>query len=500
MSLTGYPPQDLLLRKDFLIKVEVFKKKIINLTKKKNTIFALSIPLLKNDVIVNALLLIQSGEIIYSIQKKILPNYGVFDEKRYFSSIKDKTQYFNYKNKKIEFLICEDMWTNDFIHKKKIKLDLIIVINASPFEIGKFKLRKSHASKRAKYFNSSLVYVNLVGSQDDLIFDGGSFVMNQLGKVVIQEKFFEESEMSFIYDSKIKKRQIMKFNKYENLYRALMLGLKNYMFKNDFRLAHLGLSGGVDSALTLAILADTINSKNIYSFYLPSKYSSNDSKKDAEMLSNNLGIKTSEISIEILRNTILKQLNPIFKNYKEDVTEENIQSRLRGLILMALSNKLNSLLITTGNKSELAVGYSTLYGDMCGGYSLLKDVYKTDVFELCRWRNKNVLNDFKVKRNNIIPEKILTKEPSAELKYDQKDSDFLPPYDILDKILAYLIDENRDIKFIMKKGFAKNDVIKIWKMIKSSEFKRYQSAIGPKVSKMSLSQDRRFPITNRFDL
>ena len=500
LSLTGYPPQDLLFRKDFLKKVEIFKQKIINLTKNKKTIFALSIPLSKINEITNALLLVQSGKIIYSVQKKILPNYGVFDEKRYFSSTQIKTEYFNYSNKKIEFLICEDMWTNDFIKKKKEKLDLIVVINASPFEIGKFKLRQSHASKRAKYFQSNLVYVNLVGSQDDLIFDGGSFVMDKLGKIVIQEKFFEESETHFILDSKTKKKQIMKINKFENLYRALMLGLKNYMTNNGFRFAHLGLSGGIDSALTLAILADTIDSENIHSFYLPSKFSSNDSKKDAEALSKNVGIKTSEISIEILRNTVIKHLNPIFKKFNEDVTEENIQSRLRGLILMALSNKLDSLLVTTGNKSELAVGYSTLYGDMCGGYSLLKDVYKTDVFELCRWRNKNTLPYFKVKRNNIIPEEILTKEPSAELKYNQKDSDLLPPYEILDKILSYLIDENRDVKFIIKKGFIKDDVMKIWKMIKNSEFKRYQSAIGPKVSKMSLSLDRRFPITNKFDL
>ena len=478
----------------------IYKQKIMHITKKKNTIFALNIPLLEKNEITNALLLVQSGEIIYSVQKRILPNYGVFDEKRYFSSTKSKTEYFNHGNKKIEFLICEDMWTNDFIKKKNKKLDLIVVINASPFEIGKFELRQSHASKRAKYFKCSLVYVNLVGSQDDLIFDGGSFMMNKLGKIVIQEKFFEECETNFDVDSQIEKKQIKKISKYENLYRALMLGLKNYMFKNGFRFAHLGLSGGIDSALTLAILADTIGSENIRSFYLPSKYSSNDSKKDAESLSKKVGIKMSEISIESLRNSILKQLNPIFENYKEDVTEENIQSRVRGLILMALSNKLNSLLITTGNKSELAVGYSTLYGDMCGGYSLLKDVYKTDVFELCRWRNENTLPQFKVKRNNIIPEEILTKEPSAELKYDQKDSDLLPPYEILDKILSYLIDENRDIKFIIKKGFSKNDVIKIWRMIKNSEFKRYQSAIGPKVSKMSLSQDRRFPITNRFDL
>ncbi len=431
----------------------------------------------------------------------MLPNYGVFDEKRYFSPRQKPQEYFKFKNKKIEFLICEDMWSEDFMEDKIDKdVDLIVVINASPYEIGKFELRKKLASERAKYFKSELVYVNLVGSQDELIFDGGSFAMNQSGEIILQENFFKESEMVFDLDKRAVNKKIRKINKFEHLYRALMLALKNYMSKNGFKYAHLGLSGGIDSALTLAIIADTIKTKNISTFFLPSKYSSKGSKIDAQRLSKNVGIKISEISIEMLRINVLKHLKPVFKNIKEDITEENIQSRLRGLILMAISNKFNSLLITTGNKSELAVGYSTLYGDMCGGYSLLKDVYKTDVFELCEWRNNNILGDFNIKKTNIIPKEIIIKEPSAELRFDQKDSDSLPPYDILDKILSLLIDENRDLKFVTQKGISENIAKKIWKMIKNSEFKRYQSAIGPKVSRMSLSEDRRFPITNKFDL
>ncbi len=501
LSLTGYPAQDLLLRKDFIEKINIFKKKIIDLTKKNRTIFALSIPTLSNESIYNSLLLIQSGKIIYSIQKNELPNYGVFDERRYFKSANQSKNCFVYKKKKIQFLICEDMWTDNFLkNKSNVKLDLIVVINASPFEIGKFYSRKSLAKKRVHYFESDLVYINTVGSQDDLIFDGGSFYMNKHGKIILQEKFFDESEVIIDLSKKIEKVKIKKVDDLELLYRALMVGLKNYMLKNGFIFAHLGLSGGVDSALTLAILADTIESKNISSFFLPSKFSSKQSKDDANRLSNNLGIKTTEISIEMLRKNLSLQLKPLFKNFKDDITEENIQSRLRGIILMALSNKFNSLLITTGNKSELAVGYSTLYGDMCGGYSLLKDVYKTRVFELCNWRNKNILDEFKIKKLNIIPEEIIKKEPTAELRYDQKDSDTLPPYKTLDKILSLLIDENRSLEFTIKKGFSKKTVKKIWKMIKHSEFKRYQSSIGPKVSKMSLSADRRFPITNKFDL
>ncbi len=501
LSLTGYPAQDLLLREDFLKKINFFKKKILDLTSKTKTIFALSIPTLSNDSTFNSLLLIQSGKIVYSIQKNELPNYGVFDERRYFVSPNQVNEYFVYKKKKIQFLICEDMWSDNFFKKKSnIKLDLIIVINASPFETGKFTLRKAFAKKRVQHSECELVYINTVGSQDDLIFDGGSFFMNKYGNIILQEKFFDESEMIIDLDKKIEKIKIKKVDDLELLYRALMVGLKNYMLKNGFTFAHLGLSGGIDSALTLAILADTIESKNISSFFLPSKFSSIQSKEDAYKLSTNLGIKTTEISIEMIRKKLSSQLKPLFKNLKEDITEENIQSRLRGIILMALSNKFNSLLITTGNKSELAVGYSTLYGDMCGGYSLLKDVYKTKVFELCKWRNKNILNEFKIKKNNIIPEEIIKKEPTAELRYDQKDSDILPPYKTLDKILSLLIDENRSLEFAIKKGFSKNTVKKIWKMIKNSEFKRYQSSIGPKVSKMSLSADRRFPITNKFDL
>ena len=438
---------------------------------------------------------------MYSVQKKNLPNYGVFDEKRYFSIDKVSKQYFQFKDNKTEFLICEDMWSESFLKEKsKRKVDLIIVINASPYEIGKFKLRKKLAKKRVKHFGCKLLYVNLVGSQDDLIFDGGSFLMNENGDIIKQERFFEESEFIINLNDHIVHRKYKKINELEFLYRALMLGLKNYMKKNNFNSAHLGLSGGIDSALTLAIMADTIGSKNISSYFLPSKFSSVESKNDAKKLSYNVDIKTTEISIEKLRNNVSQKLRPVFENFRDDVTEENIQSRLRGLILMALSNKFNSLLVTTGNKSELAVGYSTLYGDMCGGYSLLKDVYKTKVFELCKWRNNNILSEFKIKKTNIIPDQIIFKEPTAELRFNQKDTDLLPPYEILDKILILLIDENKSLEYIIKKGFSKKIVEKIWRMIKNSEFKRYQSVIGPKVSKMSFSEDRRYPITNKFDL
>ena len=338
LSLTGYPPQDLLLREDFNKKIEFYKKKIIGLTKSQETIFALSIPVVENKKILNSLILIKSGKLIYSTHKKELPNYGVFDELRYFNSKSSKKNYFNYKNKKIDFLICEDMWSEKYLMDRTYeKLDLIIIINASPYEIGKFDIRKKLASKRAKYCSANLIYLNLVGSQDDLIFDGGSFVMNNLGKIIMQSSFFKECEEIIDLDKKIEERKIKKINKYEHIYKALMEGLRNYIIKNNFKSVTLGLSGGIDSALTLAILADTLDNVEISSFFLPSIYTSDESREDAYALSRNVSIDTKEISIEMLRKNISKHLQPIFKNLKEDITEENIQSRLRGLILMAIS-------------------------------------------------------------------------------------------------------------------------------------------------------------------
>ena len=277
-----------------------------------------------------------------------------------------------------------------------------------------------------------------------------------------------------------------------------MCGLKGYMKKSGFNSVILGLSGGVDSALSLSIAVDTLGSKNVKCFFLPSIYTSKESKEDAYKIAKNFKVKIENISIESLRNKIKNKLSSVFNAKKDDITSENIQSRLRGLILMSISNKFNSLLITTGNKSELSVGYATLYGDMCGGYSILKDVYKSKVFELCKWRNKSNQDLFKIYNNEIIPNNIIIKEPTAELKFNQKDSDTLPSYETLDAILELLIDNNEDLNSIIKRGFKKELVKKVWSMIKNAEFKRYQSTIGPKISKMSFDNDRRFPITNNF--
>ncbi len=499
LFLTGYPPQDLILRNDFLKKILLFKKKIQNLTNKKKTILVLNIPEKRNGKIFNSLFLFKNGSVIFKKNKSILPNYGVFDEKRYFSVEANKEPLFQYKNKKIKFLICEEMWSKDYILKNKKKADLIICINASPFEINKFEKRKEYAAQNVKFFKSDLIYINYVGCQDELIFDGGSFFMNREGVILHQGDFFKESEI-IIEPSKINKvkTNLSYISKMETIYLALMYSLKNYMKNNNFKKVVIGLSGGIDSALCLMLSADVVASKDLDCFYLPTTYNSKQSLLDAKNLVRNLEIEMKIFPIESLRKKIISDLNPFFNNLKNDITEENIQSRIRGLLLMAISNKFNSLLITTGNKSELAVGYSTLYGDMCGGFSLIKDLYKTQVIELVKWRNNNIPKFCKIKKIKIIPDNIILKDPSAELKDNQRDEDSLPKYSILDKILELLIDKNYDLKSIKKYGFNEKLIKKVWKMIKNSEFKRYQSSIGPKLSDMSFDKDRRFPITNKF--
>ena len=460
----------------------------------------LNIPQKEKGKIFNILLLLKKGSVVYKKKKSILPNYGVFDEKRYFSTEKIDTSFFQFKKKRIKFLICEEMWSDEFIKKNKsIKPDLLVVINASPYEINKFSKRQNIAKKNVNAYNSDLIYLNHIGCQDELIFDGGSFFMNKSKKIIYQENFFCECERILDLNRIVTDRKPKLFkNKIGLLYNALVYSLKNYMKDNSFKDVTIGLSGGIDSALCTVIATDAVGSKNVRPVFMPTIFTSDQSEFDSIDLSKNLNLEMIKIPIELLRKKILSNLNFLFKNLSDDITEENIQSRIRGLLLMALSNKFNSLLIATGNKSEVSVGYSTLYGDMCGGFSLIKDIYKTQVIELVKWRNEYFPQNTALKKLDLIPRNIITKEPTAELKLNQKDTDSLPDYEILDKILEFLIDKNYDIKKIKALGFNEGMIKRIWKMVKNSEFKRYQSAIGPKVSCMSFDKDRRFPITNKF--
>ncbi len=502
LALCGYPPKDLMNRDDFILKLNNFKKKIINLTIQKKTIFLLGTIVQKNNELFNSVLVIKNGKIIKNINKSILPNYGVFDEKRYFKQEERPQEKIKFKNLNFNIFICEDFWSEKFVRsKEKRNADFNIVVNASPYDKEKFNDRIKLVKNRAKILKSPVLYLNLVGGQDDLVFDGGSFCINEKSNLIFQAPFFREYDDTFIFDFNKKSKKIKKnYNKFQNLYDALVLSFRDYMNGSGFSKALLGISGGIDSALCASIACDAIGNRNILGVFLPTKYTSSESLKDTEMLCKNLRIKVEHINIEYLRKEFNFTLKKSFKKLAKDVTEENIQSRIRGSILMAMSNKFNSILITTGNKSELAVGYSTIYGDMCGGYSILKDLYKSDAYRLSKWRNKNFTSLCKCKSLNIIPDNIIKKEPTAELKFNQKDSDFLPSYDILDEILYNIIDKNLSLKEIIKKGFKKELIIKIWEMIVKSEYKRFQSVIGPKVSKMNFDSDRRFPIVNRFEI
>ncbi len=501
LFLTGYPPQDLIFRNDFLRKIQIYKKKIKALTKNKNSILLLNIPEKNNDKIFNTLFLFKNGLTIYKKNKSVLPNYGVFDEKRYFHTQKSITHDFKYKNKKIRFLICEELWSEKLMINSNKKVDYLVCINASPFEINKYNKRKKIAARNAKYFKCNVIYLNHVGCQDDLVFDGGTFVMSKSAKIIYQCDFFKESE-KIINIEEIESKKTIKIVNDEQLqiYSALICSLQSYMKNNSFKQAIIGLSGGIDSALCLTVAVDALKSENVKCFYLPTIYNSKQSQRDAYKLAKNLNVDIDTLSIEMLRKKINSELMTFFQNKPQDVTEENIQSRLRGMLLMSISNKFNSLLITTGNKSELAIGYSTLYGDMCGGFSLIKDLYKTQVSELSKWRNKIIPDFCRFKTKGLIPESIILKDPSAELKMNQKDEDSLPKYSVLDRILELMIDKNYDLQSIKKCGFNEKLIKKIWNMLKNAEFKRYQSAIGPKISSMSFDKDRRFPITNKFKI
>ena len=325
--------------------------------------------------------------------------------------------------------------------------------------------------------------------------------MSKNQTVIYQAPFFEENNLEVTFPSKKNKlSRAYDVKEYMITYKALVYSLRKYLDKSGFKKVLIGISGGIDSALCATIACDAIGSSNVSGYLLPSKYTSKESIRDAQKLSKNLNINLKNIDIEKILDSYNKQLSPYFRGFSKDITEENLQSRIRGSLLMSLSNKFKHLLITTGNKSELAVGYSTLYGDMCGGFSILKDLYKTEVFELAKWRNQSTNKYFLLKKKKLIPNNIILKEPTAELKENQKDSDSLPPYDILDKILYFLIDEGVSKDVIIKKGFEERLVNEIWNMLKNSEFKRYQSAIGPKVSRMNFDNDRRFPIVNDYKI
>ena len=430
--------------------------------------------------------------------KVFLPNYGVFDEYRYFRA-GTETPVYRIEDINIGVNICEDIWYPEGPAKYQALAgaEVILNINASPYHMGKAHLREKMISERASDNKIAIVYLNTVGGQDELVFDGGSFVVDEAGEIIVRGRQFEEemliSEIVFDGSGQADKKHIsLRISSLEEeVYKALVLGTRDYVIKNDFKQAVIGLSGGLDSSLVAAIAVDAIGKENVSGIFMPSPYTSKESREDAYGLSKNLGIKIIEVPVSKILEIYRESLKMEFKGLSEDKTEENLQARIRGNILMAFSNKFGWLVLTTGNKSEMSVGYATLYGDMAGGFAVIKDVPKTLAYELCKWKNSE-------EGRAVIPDRVLWKEPSAELKPDQKDTDSLPPYPVLDPILKAYVEDDKSFEDILSSGCNIECTRKVIEMIDRSEYKRRQSPPGIKITPRAFGKDRRFPITNKY--
>ena len=503
MFLSGYQPLDLVNRKSFLENISLQVQNIARKTINHKVRTLVGVPWLLDGKIYNAFISIHKGIIKIVSKKSHLPNYDVFDEKRFFVS-GHELDLLDLGVLKIGFPICEDAWYPDIICRlKELGADIIIIPNGSPYESNKLAKRQKIIKDRCKESNLPTIYLNLVGGQDDLVFDGGSFIYDDSSNIVCQFPQFREKTIHVTFE-KGKNAWNPLPNSLEEIgsrisqdYNAIVLGLRDYVLKSNFQKVVIGLSGGIDSALVAVMAVDALGSDNVTCLALPSKFNSKSSLDDAKQLSKNLGIKLELITIQEITDKVDQHLAPLFQGKSRDVTEENIQSRIRAVLLMAFSNKEKHLLLSTGNKSEIAVGYSTIYGDMAGAYNPLKDVYKTKVYELSKWRNNaSVKNNFLVKKP--IPNNILLKEPSAELDFDQKDTDSLPSYDELDTILEHLIEDDLSINEVIEKGFSEKIVLKVKELLRLSEYKRYQACPGPKISRRPFALGRRFPVVNHW--
>ena len=493
MFITGYPPEDLILRDDLLKYAYDAVKKLSEV--KPESFVVIGYPKKEGDLIYNCAGVLRNHSIITEYKKQELPNYEVFDEKRYFEP-GSSPGIFEVSGLRVALSVCEDIW-----HEKVIKqaydnkADLILNINASPYHLKKIENRKELLINHSSKYSLPIVYANQVGGQDELVFDGTSMAIDGRGKQVIQLAKFKKDLKTIIFEDKEgcleahSEMIIPDENELEEVYQALVVGARDYIEKNKFPGAIIGSSGGIDSALTAAIAADAIGADKVRTFMMPFEYTSDMSIEDAAELANNLGIKHSTIPIGQIYDSFSCSLEDEFSGKEKDITEENLQSRCRGVILMALSNKSGDLVLTTGNKSETAVGYSTLYGDTAGGFCVLKDVPKTMVYELSKYRNTI---------SKVIPERIIERPPSAELAPDQKDSDSLPDYDILDKIIELYVEQDKSKEEIANIGVDKKIVDRVIRLIDLSEYKRRQAPLGVKITSRGFGKDRRYPITNKF--
>ena len=521
LAVAGYPPEDLLFKKSFIDAGLDSVKSLVPLTRSLTALVGF-VDRDGQGRLYNAVAVLSGGKWTSTYRKIELPNYGVFDEKRYFTRGQDGLLLETGRHR-IGVSVCEDIWQVDsFVYRPPYKgqTSLIINLSASPYHIGKLKVRHDLVRTLARETGAAVAYLNLVGGQDELVFDGGSFVMSPQGRLLAQAACLEEDFL--VADIKLPPHEGHMFTSYadpyravaletgkekkrplktirapraflreEEVYRALVLGTRDYVHKNGFKKVLIGLSGGIDSALVAQIAVDALGAQSVVGVTMPSCYTSKGTFSDAQKLAKNLRIRLLELSIEKTRAIYLDILKPVFGSEKPGLAEENLQARIRGNYLMALSNRFGYLVLTTGNKSEMATGYCTLYGDMAGGFAVIKDVTKTLVYQLARWRNRR-------ERKALIPESTIRRAPSAELRHNQKDQDSLPPYAALDRVLERYIEEDRSPEEIVREGFSKALVQKIVRLVDRNEYKRRQAPPGVKITPKAFGRDRRMPLTSRF--
>lgn len=494
LCLTGYPPEDLLLRPSLDLRVQEALERL----QQANLAPAMVIgaPLRSAGLLYNAAVIIEAGEIRGRYFKRCPPNYQVFDEKRYFAE-GSQTLVVDIKGVPVGITVCEDLWKDGPLEDAAAAgAQLVLNLNASPYDIDKQARRKALLERKASENRVSIVYVNLVGGQDELVFDGGSMVYDHSGTLKVEISQFTNGlfPVDFLCEhhcQPVSQPLPPEPSLEANVYNALVTGVRDYVNKNGFKSVVLGLSGGIDSAVTLAVAADALGKERVRAVMMPFRYTSSASLEDAEAQARAMGVQYDVFSIEPMYDTFMTTLAKPFEGTRPDTTEENLQARLRGVLLMSLSNKFGSLVLTTGNKSEMAVGYSTLYGDMAGGFDVLKDVPKTLVFRLASYRNS---------LSPVIPERVITRPPSAELAPDQKDEDSLPGYDILDQILHFYVERDYSAEAIVAEGFARADVERVVRLVDINEYKRRQAPIGVRITERGFGKDRRYPITNGWKL
>jgi NAD+ synthase len=514
LVVVGYPPEDLVLKTALQAYVARAVQALAEDTA-SGPAMIVGAPWRDRGKLYNAMLLLQGGRIVTARYKHDLPNYGVFDEKRVFAAgpipgpmafplpgAKDEMG----DQIRIGGMVCEDMWTEDVAEGlQESGAEILIVPNGSPFEHDKQDVRMNLAVARVTETGLPLIYCNQVGGQDELVFDGASFVLNADRRLAAQARAFEEDLLITRWRrgeneiwSCVEGRITPPIEGLEAVYRAMCLGLRDYVRKNGFPGIVLGLSGGIDSALSAAVAVDALGPERVHAVMMPSRYTSDASLEDAKAVASALGIRLDRLPIEPGVAAFGAMLEPVFKGLPPDITEENLQARIRGVLLMAISNKLGSMLLTTGNKSEMSVGYATLYGDMCGGYSVLKDVYKTTVFALSRWRNQHRPDGALGPAGTVIPERVITRPPSAELRADQTDQDSLPPYEELDAILHALVETDLSARDLVEQGYDAAVVRRVSNLLDIAEYKRRQAPPGVKITRKAFGRDRRYPITNAF--